>query len=75
MLHRVQTTQCSIQHVLRLQKVQTMTHDTCWVEHRAPSNVLLGTTILVTDMSGGHECTKHEINASEVPVACLKPQL
>lgn len=74
-LHRVQTTQCSVHHVLCLQRVQTMTHNTCCLEHRAHSNVLLGTTILVTDMSGGRACRKHEISASEVPAACLKPQL
>ncbi len=52
-----------------------MRHNTCCVEQCAHSNMLLGMTILITDMSGGHMCRKHDVNASEAPVACLKTQL
>ena len=75
MLQREQTTQCSTEHVLCLQRVQTMTHNACCVEHSAHSNVLLGMTILITDMSGGHVCRQHDTNASEAPAACLTTQL
>ncbi len=59
----------------RQHRVHTMTPNTCCVEHCADSNVLLGMTKLITHMSGGHVCRKHDTNASEAPVACLKTQL